>query len=73
MNLIINVIFMIPWDFLTWILKCYKKFANNKIQQCHPYQQEDGSSYGPLVVAMARHIAYQLIPDESIYNMISSL
>jgi hypothetical protein len=40
------------------------------IQQRHPYQQEDGFSCGPLVVAMATDIAYQLNSEESIYNMV---
>ena len=43
---------------------------NIRIQQCHPYQQEDGFSCGPLVVAMATNIAYQLNPEKSVYNMV---
>ena len=30
----------------------------------------DGFSYGPLVVAMATYIAYQLNLEESIYNLV---
>jgi hypothetical protein len=41
-----------------------------RIQQRHPYQQEDGFSCDPLVVAMATDISYQLNPEESIYNMV---
>ena len=44
--------------------------SNIRIQQGHPYQQEDGFSCGPLVVAMAIDIAYQLNSGESIYNMV---
>jgi hypothetical protein len=33
-----------------------------RIQQRHPYQQEDGFSCGPIVVTMATDIAYQINP-----------
>ena len=41
-----------------------------KIQQRHPYQQEDEFSCGPLVVAMATNIAYQINPKVSIKSML---
>jgi hypothetical protein len=43
---------------------------NIRIQLRHPYQQEDGFSCGPLVVAMAIDVAYQLNSEESLFNMV---
>jgi hypothetical protein len=43
---------------------------NIRIQQCHPYQQEDGFSCAPLVLAMATNIAYQINSVEFVYNMV---
>jgi hypothetical protein len=45
-------------------------FHDIRIQQCHLYQQADGFSCGPVVVAMAIDIAYQINLEESVYNML---
>ena len=58
LNLIINVMFYDTLGFHDLdfgMLQNIGISTNIKIQQCHPYQQEDESFHDPLVVAMARH------------------
>jgi hypothetical protein len=46
---------------------------NARFQQRHLYQQEDGFSYGPLVVAIIAVIAYQINLGDFIYNILEPL